>query len=300
MFKCYSVDIGGTLISQIHNQSVSTDLAEVYEKLDNSVYNTFHAIGNQQDTFSFTTTMVSTALSKITADGFKIGGTGNTLTAYFQQRAKGGRFEGANKHLKITATEGLLLPRTLAAESNQPATLDAEFIAIYDESNDPLVFLKNQSLAGDPTAAELFTAGAMKDGEGFVNKIQSINIDFGISAPLESPDGIGRPTFISINEIQPVITITTNDIDVLDTYETKGVKKDNGAIVIFLRAFNSGGIREADNTEKHIKITVGECRVHASEGSGDRDGNATAVIRIVPVYDGTNNPLQMAYDQKIA
>jgi len=292
-FKLYMVDIDGSYIDQITDQSIGTDLGELFQRRTTSPYNTFVSVGEQRDTFGFTTTALATALGKVGAAGFSIE-SGAELVGYFQQLEQGGTFKGTGAHLKITGNLGMIYPQSLSAENNQIATVSYNAEMIFDGTDDPLQFEKDQSLAGAWATDEVFTAGPANINGAAVESVQSLNVDFGITIGTISGDGTGRPTFSYIESIQPIITVVTTDVEQLEDLSGTLGEKATSTSILYLTQMDLGGLRKTGGV--HISLTCGanDHMVHISESSASAEGPATATIRLIPIYDGSNAPIVIA------
>ncbi len=292
----YAVNINAisdVLIDQITDQSVDAGIAEMILGGAGEVYNRFVAVQGQAPCVGFTTTKIKTALDKCGAVGLALGADpANVLEMYFQAVAEGGTREGAGSHLKLSINEGLLVPRSIEAPHGDRAVLTYEGIATWDGTHDPIVLLAGQSLPGTPAVDEVFTAGPVKINNAALTAIQNISIGFGISEMVVAGDGEVWPSFVAIQNIQPIVTITTLDVLALNTFGLEGSAQDEiHDSVIYLRKIAKGGTRVADATEQHISFIVDEGRITTRTVGGSHGVPLMAIVQITPTYDGSNAPL---------
>ena len=287
----YAVDVDSTLIDQITNQAVSPNVANLVRRTDGQVYPTYAAAGAISPTISFTTEALATALGKVGTTGFFVDGDGgNTVICFFQKLDNGGTRAGATSHLKIAVNEGIVIPRRLHADASG-ATLDYDLIATWDGTNDPLVFTASQSLAGSPSGDEGFVLGPVKINGTQLDGVQSMDLDFGIQEIVRGSDGEEYPRYVAIGAIAPMISITCDDAEAINTFGIDGTAQGGTQSEIYIRALAEGGARAANNASSHIKIlnTASKGRIHVDSVGGSDIMAAT--VTITPTSAGTSHPL---------
>ncbi len=298
----YAVNINAAsdvLIDQISDQNLDAGLMEMILGGAGEVYNRFVAVQGQAPRVGFATSKIKTALDKCGAAGLALDAD-NILEMFFQAVAEGGTREGVTSHLKLSVNEGLLVPRTIEAPHGGRAVLTYEGIATWDGTNDPVVLLANQTLPGTPAVDEVFTAGPVEINGVALTAIQNISIAFGISEMVVGGDGEVWPSFVAIQGIQPIITITTLDVLVLNTLDLEGKAQTASDSVVYLRKIAKGGTRVPEATEQHISFTIDEGRIATRTVGGSHGVPLAAIVQITPTYDGTHAPVAVDTTAAIA
>lgn len=299
----YAVNINDAvdvLIDQISDQNIDAGINQMIAGGDGAIYNHYAAVAGQSPRLSFTTSALKTALDKCASTGLALDTANPTLEMYFQAVTEGGTRAGASSHYKLTVSEGLLLPRTIEAPHNAVATISYEAIATWDGANDPIVIAGSQSLAGTAAVDEMFTAGAVKINGSALTGIQNISIAFGITEMVLGDAGEVWPTFVAVQSIQPIITVTSLDAAAINTFALEGAKQGATDSVVYLRKLDKNGTRVADATEEHISFTIDDGRIAVQNVGGSHGAPLASVVQITPTYDGTNAPLVMDTTAAIA
>ena len=281
------------LIDQIQEFSLDPAIQHALIGADGGVYNTYVAVMGQAPVLGFTTTKIAAVLAKCGLTGLAIKADVDELGAqfWFQKLVEGGTRAAGASHLLMTVKQGIIIPRTLNAAPDAPATLSYEAVATYDGTNDPVVIAASQALVGSPGVSEAFTVGKVMINGAQLEGIQNISIDFGIQLTVIKADGLVWPTYVAVMKIQPMITIGTVEIGSLNTYGLTGTAQDASDSIVYLRKLSEGGSRVADVTAEHISFTIDAGHISVQNANASQDGNAMAQVQIVPTYDGSNAPL---------
>lgn len=295
-----------TLLDQLSDFSVDPNINELLVAADGHVDAKYVAVGSQQPNITFTSSAIAKVLAKVGIAGFDFSGAaagaydGAGLEAWFQKIVEHGTRGGASSHIKMTAAKGLIVPRTLTAPHEPPATISLEAIPSWDGTNDPIVLATGQSLGGSPDVTEQFCAGPVSINGTTYEGVQSIDIDFGITLTIRGGSGNVWPEFVGIQFRRPSIVIRTLDVTSLSTFGLLGTAQGATDSIIYLRKVAEGAGRVADATEEHISFTIDEGRIWCGPATATQDAEAEGEIRITPVYDGTNDVLVIATAVAIA
>ena len=286
------VDVDGTdfNIYQIGDQSYNANLEQLIQGGDGQVDSTFVAVGGQAPTMSFTTTDIKKVLDNTGISGLAIApSVGTGVSAWLQKIAEGGTRTGGSNNIKLLMAKGMIVPRTLTAGHNVPATIGVDLIASYNLTALPFVISGSAAITGTPTTADLWTCGKCVINGTVINGVQSITIDFGLQIIQQGSDGIVYPTFVAVQSRQPMITIECVDATALTTFGLSGVAQSATDSVIYLRKIDEGGTRVADATETHISFTIDEGHVFVESISGGHNDPASVSITLTPTWDGSND-----------
>jgi len=283
-------------IDQVTDFRVNAAANEVLQNAGGLVYNQFVGVGSQAPALSFSSTKLSTILAAIGITGLKIN---PSVLAYFQQLQEGGTRLGSTQHVKMTVSEGIVIPRTISAGMDRPANINLDVIATYNGTNDPVKFEKQKALAGTPLADLGFVCGPISiNGTPFTG-VQDVQVDFGIQPVVQFEDGHVWPKFAAIMRVQPSITFRCTDMELLQTLGILGNKQTATNSVVYLRKMDKLGSRAADNVSEHISFTVDDGRISLESAGGGDGAVADMNVRITPIYDGTNAPLVIGTAVKI-
>ena len=126
----------------------------------------------------------------------------------------------------------------------------------------------------------LFTAAQL---EG----VTSVSIDTGFQLLVESGDSDIFPTTVSIQKIQPSITMRSRHVDIWNTLTVNGLSYVTDAVVFYAQKRAEGGTFVAAGTAEHIKFTLGKCRIEPMGISGDP---AEIELKITPYYTSAATP----------
>jgi len=290
----WAVEADSTLVSGITGRRGSTGTETQGEPASGLVYPQNIYIRGQQPVFDFGTKSIANALDTL---GGLIGKNIADLAAgfkmYLEKRAAGStRASGAN-HRKLTATAGLILPRSLSVEHQGDAVLSYDVVPVYDGVNDPVAITDSVSLPAGLTDSDRWTLGPFTIESIALGQAQSLNIDFGISEQLHAGDSDIWATMVSIARIQPVLTLTGTDIEWFKStnFPLAGKAATHANTTIYLRHRAGGSTYVANGTATHIKFTAdGLAYIDTfADASGDAPDSISLTMPLR--YDGTNAPL---------
>ena len=288
LFYPYAVDIDGSLVEGISEQAIDTGAQEERPDHDGEADGRLVCIAGYDPVINLTTRSIVAALTALGATPLygKALAVADPATLFCQAGVAGGA-RSATGALKVLVNAGIAIPVSLTAGNRTSATMAVQIVPSYDGTNAPLTVTAAQALAGTPAADEIYFAGPGKLNNVAISSIKSISINFGIT--LDKSDHAGYPyySFVCVKSIRPVITITTDAVDLAATYR-EGVAIAS-ATYVYLRAAVLGGGRAADNvSQPKFTVTAGMIVSRAISGSPQQ-----MAIDIIPRFDGTNQ--QIAY-----
>ncbi len=299
-------DSGADLtLDQILGFSISPGVRELMARANGDVDPTFVAIGSQTPGMRFTSAALATALAAgaVTINGLKIdaGAGGPGLQAFFQAMDEGGTRKSGASHLKMTVTEGLLVPRQIRADHNRIASVEFALAVTYDGTNDPISFSDGESVTTSPAASQAYwTAGPVYLNGTELEGVQSIVIDYGIELVVQGGSGEVFPTFVAIQSRSPRIEVQTSDVVSLETLGISGAAQGGTSSKIYLRKIAANGTRVADATAEHILCEVADGIIVPAEASVDQDSVAGAGVRITPGFDNSNDIINFSLASAMA
>ncbi|MBN46298.1 MULTISPECIES: hypothetical protein [unclassified Methylophaga] len=297
-FSIYAIKINtkGTtndvFLDQILNQSHNFNQSIIKMMSDGAADPTFSAVGKLNSDIRFSTSKVATALSKGGISGFVIDSdeTNPGAEFYLQQHQPGGTRKTGSTHMKATLANGILVPMSLSAGSEEMARMEFMAVGVYDGTNAPISYTASQALPADTlTVDQMFFSGPVNINGTQFEGVQSFNVDFGVNLNRRGGDGLPYDTFVNIANRVPIIKFTTLDVEkAMTLVGANGVGHTNDNCEYYLRKAANGGTRVADATEEHIKLTSYKGTILVKELSGDSGEIIGAEVEVHPVYDGTN------------
>jgi len=282
-------------IDQITDQNIDLGITDLLLSADGQVDPTFVAVGEQNPRLAYTSSKLATILASCWIDGLKISSDVDDDGAefFFQKvEAEGTRATGSS-HVKLTMNKGMLIPRTITAPHNALASVELEFIPVWDETNDILVVETSQAIEGTPSVSEAFCAGPAYINGVQLESIQETGIDLGIAEFVAGGDGDIWQKFVAIGTRTPRITLRTLDAVSLSTFGISGTAQGVTDSDIYLRKVAKDGTRVANATAEHIKVSVDEGNITCRAITGTHGEFLGTEIQINPTYDDTNDILAL-------
>ena len=289
-YTVYAIGINATIIDQI--QSRSFDLGHEVITLggDGSVDDQFAAIIASRPRATLTTTAIAKALTVCGFDGLDLS---SGCDLWFQKLLSEGKRAGTLAHVKVSYSDGMLLPRRLSAQQGQVANYELEVIAVASDGvTAPHSITTGATLTGSPSTSEAFTLGPVSVNGSALAGVSDVGIDFGIEEHVLEADGGLYPKNVSIMKRRPKITIQTTNIAELtgsDFQVGDSIPVVDTVLTLYKLAEGGALAGSGDKT-----ITIDEGMMVVREGSGDDDSGDTLTLEIIPTYDGTNDSLVIA------
>lgn len=290
----YAVEAGSSLIGGISDDNLALNPDVRAEALSGEVYARFIALYGMNPEGSFTTRAIAAALNIAGILGKDIGTLAGGLNLYGHQHAPGGTRTAGATHLKYNVLQGLLIPVSLSVAHQGDATLNCRIVVIHDGSaNDPIIKTGSVALPAGIVDNEAFTLGKSTVGSFLIGQKTSMEINFGINVKTEASDSDIFPTFISIENVGPSLTINTTDLDIMNAAKIPqtGLVCTHANTIIHLRKRLAGGTFVADGTAEHIKFTADGIATVSEPRNASNADPAGATISLPLRYDGTNAPL---------
>jgi len=292
----YAVDVEGTVIGGCRSNEFDPGIDELVEVGDGAYDAQFACLMSGMPLINFSAYPIATALAAIGLDGEAYAAAGDPVVCFLQEIVSGGLQGGATSHIKLTSAQGLVVPRSITARQGEPALIN---YVVYCLSSDglthPWTIAADQSLAGSPTTAEMYTLGPANVNGAAVGAVQEVEIDFGIEVSRDpAEDGLPYPTFYAILNRRPSIRIRTLNGDNFSTFGGAGAAQGATDSVVYLRKLAQDGARVANATAEHISFTIDEGRINPLPWSAEQGGPGSLELRITPTDDGTNDVLAIS------
>lgn len=276
-------------LDQIESSRLDPNITAILLSGTGQVNATFGAVNMCSPVIGMTISDLKTVLDTLGINGVRIAAaaTYTSMDVYLLQLDEGGTRKGASSHMKVSVTEGLLVPRTIrATQGGGPATIDADLVCTYDGTNAPVTFLASQTLPATAAADIGFVLGPVSVNGTALSGVQSVTVDFGNALIVQGGDGDAYPTFVALLTQRPMISVTTSKASYIATAGIYGVAQTATDSTIYFRKLTAGGTRVADATAEHIKISVDQGRIEPVSTTYGAGAIAQG-FNIIPEYDGT-------------
>lgn len=292
LWKLSAVVTPGGTIGQIVDQDYAPNLQEIVEGGAGTINPEFTGVMEGKPMLSFTTTALHAALAIV---GFNCYAIASATDFYFQSIAQGGLVDIANPtHIKVTTSLGMIIPKTLEASQGKTARLTYDMYALSaDGLAAPMTITTGQALPTATQVSELFTLGPVKINAGALGAAQSVKWDFANKEEILGSDGEPYPTFAGISNRYGIrCAVNGFDVSALSTFGMAGVALTS--FVTYFRKLASGGTRVANATAQHVKLSGTKGMLYPRGAKGTNDKPMEGEWNIVPAFDGTNDPVQVA------
>lgn len=229
------------------------------------------------------------ALLDITGTSLGDISSGNTDLYFKAVTNKGTRTADASTaHIRLRAAEAVIVPLSIRATTDSPASMSARIVCLYDGTNEPIVPAGGVALAGTPVSEDHFVCGPVSVNATAINGVQDVSIDFGLSLIERRGDGELYISWLAVMEQRPVITIRT----LSNPWATYGL---NGnaltGLTVYLRKCAQTA-RVANATAEHIAFTATSGFVSIEETSaGGNEPGVTTIRCELSAPDATTAPL---------
>lgn len=264
---------GAVYIDGIRSQRLSPGLRTGLERGDSSVSPSFGSLVSGAPVGSGETSDLKAFLDECGVTGMLVDAdvTHPGVVMSFRKYDQGGTrvAVGTAEHFTTTVENGILIPKTLSASHQGPATLSYELVAFESGGTAPITWDEAATLDSvNPTVDLIHTVGKVDLSGTQLSGVRSISVDFGLSVTAEGGDSDVYPTITYIVVASPKIQIVADHIDFTSTLTEDGLYDATGSVIYF-RKRDEGGTFVADGTAEHIKLTLGKCRWNPGELSGD-------------------------------
>lgn len=265
-YTLHAVERSGTgpiVISQIsehsHNEGVEMLLTGSMGKLSDQ----FGALQRAEPIATFTTTDIKAVLDILSASGAPVYAIASAkpIDLWYAELDETGfiKTSGAT-HVKISVTNGLVVPRTLPVDHQGEARITVEVHAISTDGVTNPITITTGAAAPPTTAAptSVWTVGPYKIDSTLYHDVQSLNVDFGINVLKLGGSGSVWPTYGGVNRPwRPIIRVDVLDVSQLDTVGETGRTAIAATTVFFLRKKAADGAGNvADGTAEHISFSI--------------------------------------------
>ena len=287
LYKNHVIEVGATTIDSISNVDFAANNERFKEILSGEIDPKFIATLNHNPTIGFTSMNIKAAIDEIPLIGNKIEAS-NKFVTFFKRYAAGGTIMAGGSHVKMEVNSGIVVLRSLTATQGSAAEITCECQPVFDGTNDPIIMTDAQVLSGTIADTEIWTLGPAVIN-GVTIETTEISFDFGISLFVEGSDGDAFPSFVSLNNRVPVITVKTMDLSRVAALDIKG--EGITTVSLFFRKMAAGGLRVPDASLVHIQLTLNDGQVNPDSATVSTNDKGEATIIMEAINDGVNDIL---------
>lgn len=271
-----------------------------------TIYSEHESVSAQKPEMTFTSVAsIKACLDNIGLLGKKLTAGANVgLAAFLAKREHGSTYATGASHRRYRMADGIVVPTTLRAGFQEDVRISYQAFGTYDGANAPIQEQDGQTIPTSPAPIrnERFTLYSISAGTTPVVLQAATSVEVAFNVAVLRPEGATGvaneliwPTFASINQVVPVITISGLDPTWVSAAKVPLLGKANthaGTELKLIRRLHGSTFYGIAATE-HIKITAdGLTSVEQIVSANDKD-NATTSLRITTRFDGTNAPLRI-------
>ena len=282
-WKLDSVAINGTGVGLIDTSDEQTNLNMQAVMGSGASRPTMYIGTDEQPRINFTTKDLVTVLTTLSVgiDGIALS---STSYQYWEKQGTTTPLSGS-VHSRSVITEGLFYWTTINLPNQDIATADCVIDAQYDGTNLPITTAGSQALPS-LTKETVYGMGPASINGTAIDGETSCTIANNISVLRRSSGSVPYPEYVAVQQVQPVVTITTINAD---TWKINGQGALNGTtgLVVYGRKYShdktSGLLTVANATLEHLRITWlnGTYAVQTRSASGNDPAVTTIEIRPV-------------------
>ena len=302
----YAVVTPAGIIDQISDFSLDPGIERILQAGDGKVDAEFVATISQAPVINFTTSALKKGLDISGFDAYQIT---SATDFYFRKVQSGGTRATGSNHIKVTVSDGMLIPRQLQGQQGSVATLSYDVLPISSDGKQaPLTIATSQALGGTPDETEKYTVGPASVNGTLVDGVQSTTVDMAIDEMLLSGDGSAFNTFAAIQERRPEVSVSVLDAAVLDTFTTTETVNSSGPVTtdhlgqiaisstakVSFWQVESGGVRKDPTASSHIVVTLNEGRVDVDQQAASNNDPFSPDLMMIGTDDGTNDPITIS------
>lgn len=296
------------IIGGIRSQMLRSGTEVRRETTSGAYYPQFQAVYSRTPSADWSTVQIARALDACSFTGLRVSAATDPGVKFFgNKKSEGGIRASGSNHIQFLQRDGLMFPERITCEYQQDAEIFYKHLVTYDGTNDVWSLSESVALPTQTADDQRYTIGSIQLGTVTGDKlvlaqVKSLEINFGISAQAEGSDSDLEPTFASIDEIMPSISITLTDATLFDSsgIPLNGKVVDSSHTIIHLRQRSNNSTFVADGTTTHISfVPLSGCAYHDSIFDVRHNGNGTVTI-VIPLLSDSSLTAPLAIDTTAA
>ena len=264
----YDAVVGAVALKQLRSSEWSPSLQQFIGRLSGGTTPQLIGVKSGDPRVNFESLDITGVMAGI-AGGLAV--SADTITVPYNKMANGGTFAGSGANAQLNATDGLFVVEQYSAQQDGDASAS---IAGYLISPDGGIETGPTSSVNNSLASQAynaaFTLGPVLINGTEISQVSSVSIRPGAMVETRRFLGGWLPTWASIKQFNPVIEITTHNLDYLYTFGPSAVAGSSTAAYFRKRA--DGGTFVAGAGTVHPKfsfagglVTIGNARASESE-----------------------------------
>ena len=294
-FDIGAVKFGSTVIGGLTGQGFDLGAVLQGESTSGNLYPEHVSMTARNPTAQFGGYQLADLLDQ---SGIAVGTSINSMTGGFTlyelKHVDGGTRSASADNRSQVVNAGIVYPTSISVSHQQDATISYSVAPVYDGSNAIVAQADNVSAVTIPADDQRFTIGPVSIGDVALTHIRAIEISTGINVGREGSDSDIDPTFASVVNTAPMITLRGVDPTWLSSGKVPldGLALTHANTSIKLRKRAQGGTFVADGTSEHIEFTAEGMAAISTFADGSSGGGSNEIgIQIKCRYDGTNVPI---------
>jgi hypothetical protein len=215
------------VLPQLTERTINSRPTVIYNRGSGSPSPSMAAVVTVSPEVTFSTTDIGrifTAVSPTTGLAIKTGNTYTGVEAYYQQKEDMGLRGGALTGIKAVGTRAILVPTTLEANIGQEARLTMMMLWVSEDGILIPISYTDGVTVPVGYASEKYTFGGAVANGATIPGVEGCTIDYGITLNAKIGGGHPYPQYVTINDLEPKITLRTPNMDVNATYPDGGLR----------------------------------------------------------------------------
>lgn len=240
----------------------------------------------QRAMFEFSTpqlkTLLSGSLANVGVRGNSSDNLSGTLINYLKKKTTiGSVARGTTQHKSLTLNKWHMFWSQITLSHRQTSEASVTVNAVYDTSNDPIVYANGVALPGSLTAAEQFGCGpASINGTSISELIEEIQVSSGVKLMQLSGCDIVWDTYCATEMTDTVVTIKCKEPVNWSTLGLAGGELDGTSGLEFYARRKGPNGPVANATSSHIYFIGASGRYIPVDTSGSGSSETTDTLRV--------------------
>lgn len=286
----YAVKCGSTLLHQLADATLSSNVQDLIETPVGSTIPLFNAALQQRPDLSFGCNQVESLLTLFGVAGGDAGIT--KLLGRKVVNKTGPAAVAGTVHYGWTASAAMGVINQITASNRQKAMAQVRVLFLKNGGTGALVYAGGVAVDAYTTAAENFVLGPIALNGATLEGTNDCTIAFNPMVVEPDDDFETEPVFAAVEKTQPVISFTTTDPGIWSQH--------NAALTsakVNLIKLTNNGLRIADGSLEHILFEATSGRIVCEQVAGSKQ--LTRVRLVCISADGTTAPVTATVDNAV-
>jgi hypothetical protein len=258
LFNPAGLRVDSTYLGHVGDQSVDNGLEDLTAFAAGSAFPNFTGNKMHAPEYQVETSDLLAALGLMTESSLAADLTAVPVDLFFREHKAQGIHEDVaetSKHQIYRLEDNALLywESLQARQDDDAATMNLRLVPIYNGSN-AIIQMPAEAIPASAAQVAPWTLGAIWINGAQLQGCKSMQWQNNVQVEKQAADGEPYPTYVTIRQIRPVITIETLDLRTVAGYAAEGVAVSN--LQIYLRRRKPSLLNYADGDAQHIKLTA--------------------------------------------